>query len=299
MVSRSEDSHTEWRVINKETGAKMGYRYLGKTGVKVSILGYGNWLTSDANTEESQALVTESIKRCFDAGVNFFDTAEMYACGLAESQMGKALKELNVPRKDYVLSTKMWFCGNQPNDRFLSRKHIIEGLRNSLKRLQTNYVDIVFAHRPDFETPLEEQVRAFSWCIDQGMAHYWGTSEWPASRFEQACAIAEKYHLHAPQVEQCQYNMLERERMELEYRPLFETRQMGTTIWSPLYGGALSGKYNDGSLPEGSRGQAAVTGTTYSYLAPRWNKYFGPSNVEKTKTCLAGIADVAKDLGCS
>ena len=134
----------------------MGYRYLGKTGIKVSIVSYGNWLTSDADTTESQTLVTESIKRCWDAGVNFFDTAEMYACGKAETQMGIALKQLELPRKDYVLSTKMWHCGNMPNDRFLSRKHIIEGLRNSLKRLQVSYVDVVFAHRPDYETPLEE-----------------------------------------------------------------------------------------------------------------------------------------------
>jgi len=148
-------------------------------------------------------LVTACIQKCFDAGVNFFDTAEMYACGNAEIQMGIALKALGAARKDLVLATKMWHCGDKPNDRFLSRKHIIEGLRNSLKRLQVDYVDVVFAHRPDYETPLEEQVRAFSWCIDNGLALYWGTSEWPADMFEQACAIAERFSLHVPQVEQC------------------------------------------------------------------------------------------------
>jgi aryl-alcohol dehydrogenase-like predicted oxidoreductase len=213
--------------------------------------------------------------------------------------MGVALKQLGAARKDFVLSTKIWTCGLQPNDRFLSRKHIIEGLRNCLKRLQVDYVDIVFAHRPDYETPLEEQVRAFSWCIDQGMAQYWGTSEWPADRHEQACQIAEKYHLHVPVVEQCQYNMFERNKMESEYRTLFETRQMGTTIWSPLYGGALSGKYNEGTLHEGSRGQESMTSDKLGYLKPRWYKFFGPENIGKTTTMLQGIAAIAKDLGCT
>lgn len=142
------------------------------------------------------------MKACFDRGINFFDTAEIYSFGASEVDMGAALNALGVPRKDYVLSTKLLQCGMGVNDGMLSRKHIIEGTRNSLKRLQHDYVDVLFAHRPDVSTPLEETVRAFSWVIDQGMAHYWGTSEWSAVMIEQACQIAEKYNLHAPMFDQ-------------------------------------------------------------------------------------------------
>ena len=180
----------------------MAYRYLGNTGMKVSVLSYGNWLTSDANTEVSQKLVTDCVKMCYAHGVNYFDTAEAYAYGAAEVQLGKALKELNVPRKNIVVSTKLIKVGTGPNDIGLSRKRIIEGTKASLKRLDLEYVDIIFAHRPDYDTPLEELVRAFSWLIDNGLAHYWGTSEWTAIRFEQACQIAEKLRLHKPVVEQ-------------------------------------------------------------------------------------------------
>ncbi len=180
----------------------MAYRYLGNTGMKVSVLSYGNWLTSDSNTEESQKLVNDCVAQCHAAGVNFFDTAEAYASGAAEVQLGNALKLLNVPRKNIVVSTKLIRVGTGPNDIGLSRKRIIEGAKASLKRLQLDYVDLIFAHRPDYETPLEELVRGFSWLIDNGLAHYWGTSEWTATRFEQACQLAEKLGLHKPVVEQ-------------------------------------------------------------------------------------------------
>jgi aryl-alcohol dehydrogenase-like predicted oxidoreductase len=180
----------------------MAYRYLGATGLKVSVLSYGNWLTSDSNNQESQDLVNTCVKKCWDAGINFFDTAETYAFGAAETQIGRALKDLNVPRKDLVVSTKLIRVGNTgPNDIGLSRKRIIEGCKASLKRLQLDYVDIIFAHRPDYSVPLEEMVRGFSWLIDNGLAHYWGTSEWTADRFEQACQIAERLKLHKPVVE--------------------------------------------------------------------------------------------------
>lgn len=143
--------------------------------------------------------------------------------------------------------------GAGPNDIGLSRKRIIEGTRASLKRLQLEYVDIIFAHRPDYSVPMEEIVRGFSWLIDNGLAHYWGTSEWNGVKFEEACQIAERLGLHAPVVEQCQYHMMARERFEREYLPLFERRNMGTTIWSPLAGGILTGKYNDGNIAEGTR----------------------------------------------
>lgn len=165
----------------------MAYRYLGNTGMKVSVLSYGNWLTSDSNNTDSQQLVIDCVKKCYDLGVNYFDTAEMYAFGAAETQIGVAIKQLNVPRKNLVISTKLIRVGNGPNDIGLSRKRIIEGTKASLKRLQLDYVDIIFAHRPDYSVPLEEIVRGFSWLIDNGLAHYWGTSEWTAVKFEEAC----------------------------------------------------------------------------------------------------------------
>lgn len=168
----------------------MAYRYLGNTGIKISVLSYGNWLTSDQNNDDSQNLVTECLKKCYDMGVNYFDTAEMYASGAAESQFGIALKALNAPRKNLVISTKLIRVGTGPNDIGLSRKRIIEGTRASLKRLQLEYVDIIFAHRPDYSTPMEEIVRGFSWLIDNGLALYWGTSEWTAVKFEEACQVA-------------------------------------------------------------------------------------------------------------
>ncbi len=179
----------------------MGYRYLGNTGIKVSVLSYGNWLTSDQNNDDSQKLVTECVKKCYDMGVNYFDTAEMYASGAAESQFGIALKALDAPRKNLVISTKLIRVGTGPNDIGLSRKRIIEGTRASLKRLQLEYVDIIFAHRPDYSTPMEEIVRGFSWLIDNGLALYWGTSEWTAVKFEEACQVASRLGLHAPVVE--------------------------------------------------------------------------------------------------
>lgn len=172
---------------------------------------------------------------------------------MAETQMGRAFKELGLRREDLVVSTKLIMCGKGVNDNGLSRKHIIEGLKNSLKRLQLDYVDVVFCHRPDYDTPLEETCRAMSWLIDQGMTFYWGTSEWPSQRITEAIALCDKYSLHKPVVEQPQYSMLTRERFEKEYKHLFESTGYGTTIWSPLGMGLLSGKYNDGTKPDGSR----------------------------------------------
>jgi aryl-alcohol dehydrogenase-like predicted oxidoreductase len=232
---------------------------------------------------------------CWERGINYFDSAEMYAFGKAETQLGIALKNLNVPRKDLVISTKLIRVGNGPNDVGLSRKRIIEGCRNSLKRLQLEYVDIIFAHRPDYHTPMEEIVRGFSWLIDNGFAHYWGTSEWSCVNFEEACQVAAKLGLHAPVVEQCQYNMMNRERFEKEYLALFETRNIGTTIWSPLAGGFLTGKYNDGKIPEGSRGELMYK--MGGHLVKRADEYFGPSNVERTKKIFGALGDLAKELG--
>jgi len=205
--------------------------------------------------------------------------------------MGRAFKELGFRREDLVVSTKIFRCGKGQNDSMLSRKHIIEGLRNSLKRLQLDYVDVVFCHRPDYDTPLEETCRAMSWCIDQGMAFYWGTSEWPAQRIAEAIGVCEKLNLHKPVCEQPQYSMLVRERFEKEYKHVFEQYGHGTTIWSPLGMGLLSGKYNDGSIPDGSRFQENQG------MKGFYNRFFGDGKKEGTIKMMQGLEEIAKEYG--
>ena len=231
----------------KPDASKMEYRYLGPTGLRVSVVSWGNWV-NNANDK----LTVDSLKFCLEHGINFFDTAEVYGLGGAETSLGKALKELNVQREKVVISTKIYRIGMDPNDSFLSRKHIIEGVKNSLKRLQLDYVDVVFCHRYDRYTPLEETCRAMDWVINQGLAHYWGTSQWSASQIMEAYKICDKLNLIAPVVEQCHYNMMTRDRVESEYRDLFKRYKMGTTIWSPLESGVLAGRYLNG-IPEDSR----------------------------------------------
>ena len=231
----------------KPDSSKMEYRYLGPTGLRVSIVSWGNWV-NNANDK----LTVDSVKFCLDHGINFFDTAECYGLGGAETSLGKAFKELNVQREKIVVSTKIYRIGMDPNDSFLSRKHIIEGIRNSLKRLQLDYVDVVFCHRYDRYTPLEETCRAMNWVIDNGLAHYWGTSQWSASQIMEAYKICDKLNLMPPVVEQAHYNMMTRDRIEGEYRDLFKRYRMGTTIWSPLESGILAGRYLNG-IPEDSR----------------------------------------------
>jgi voltage-dependent potassium channel beta subunit len=227
--------------------SKMEYRYLGNTGLRVSVLSYGNWCDHDDDKR-----TVECVKSSLEHGVNFFDTAEIYGLGLAEKSLGKALKELKVPREKIVISTKIFKNGNDPNDTFQSRKHIIEGVKQSLKRLQLDYVDIVFCHRYDMITPLEETCRAMNFVINQGWAFYWGTSEWRADQIERAIKVCEKLNLIPPIVEQCEYNMLMREKMDSEFSDLFRLHGMGTTIFSPLKGGILTGKYLN-EVPEGTR----------------------------------------------
>lgn len=228
----------------------MQYRHLGKAGVKVSELSLGAWVTygHQFGLEEAKQIMTAA----FEAGVNFFDNAEAYANGQAEEIMGKALKELGWSRKDYLVSTKIFWGGDGPNDRGLSYKHIIEGVNNALKRLQLDYVDLVFAHRPDPETPIEETVFAFNQVIREGKAFYWGTSEWSAAEIMRATDFARRNNLRPPSMEQPQYNLFSRQRFEEEYAPLYKELGYGTTTYSPLYTGLLTGKYNDG-IPEGSR----------------------------------------------
>jgi len=234
----------------------MLFRYLGNTGLKVSVLGLGGWLTYGSDGGVSEVKQTaECLQEAWDHGINFFDTAEVYAEGKSEIIMGKALKQCNFERDDYVLTTKLHFGdGNGfPNNHGLSRKHIIEGMKRSLKRLDLASVDVVYAHRADFWcTPMEETVRAFNTIIEHGHAHYWGTSEWSAFEIEHAQHVATRLGLIGPVVEQPQYNMFVRERFENEYAPLYKLYDYGTTVWSPLYQGILTGKYNDG-IPEDSR----------------------------------------------
>ncbi|KXX80647.1 putative voltage-gated potassium channel subunit beta [Madurella mycetomatis] len=231
----------------------MKFRYLGNTGLQVSLFSLGGWLTY-GGTQKGD-IVKQILQTAWDHGIQTFDTAESYANGASEIEMGRAFKELGWPRDEYVLTTKIFFgtSRKEPNTRGLSRKHIVEGLKASLARLQTPYVDVVFAHRPDPATPMLEIVEAFTQTIrNLNMAYYWGTSEWSAAQITEAIGLAEKHNLIAPVVEQPQYNAFHRERFEVEYAPLFRQHGYGTTIWSPLASGLLTGKYNDG-IPQDSR----------------------------------------------
>ena len=233
---------------------KMPYVKLGNSGLKVSRLGFGNWANKAQNTrEEFHAL----IKACFDGGINFFDTAELYDVGEAEVELGIALRALNVPREDYVVVTKLYW-GKQPknvniqNVMGTSRKHIIEGLNRSLKHLGMEYVDVLFCHRFDHTTPVEELCAAMKTVIENGKCLYWGTSEWPASRIMEAIHICDKIGAPRPIAEQAHYNMLVRQKMESDYTVLFDDYKYGTTTYSALAAGVLTGKYNKG-IPAGSR----------------------------------------------
>jgi len=224
------------------------YRRLGRSGLKVSELSFGSWVTFGTQLDVDGAKAT--IRRAYELGVNFFDNAEAYANGVSESIMGEALKQYR--REDLVVSTKLFWGGSAPNQTGLTRKHLMEGIRNSLKRMQMEYVDLLFCHRPDPDTPIEETVLAMNDIVRSGLAFYWGTSEWSAEQLKEAYRIAKEYRVIGPTMEQPQYNMLVRARFEKEYAPLYKEHGLGTTIWSPLASGLLSGKYNKG-IPEGSR----------------------------------------------
>lgn len=228
----------------------MEYRHLGRSGLKVSALSFGSWVTFGEQIDEDRARAC--MKAAYDAGVNFFDNAEAYAGGQAEVMMGNIIRSEGWTRSDLVVSTKIFWGGSGPNDRGLSRKHIVEGTQASLQRLQMDYVDLIFCHRPDPETPIEETVRAMNHVIDRGWAFYWGTSEWTAEQIRQAYEVARREHLIAPVMEQPQYNMTHRQKVEHDYQPLYRDFDLGLTTWSPLASGILTGKYNDG-IPEGSR----------------------------------------------
>lgn len=263
----------------------MEYRRLGKAGIKVSALSLGAWVTYGGQV--GQEVADQCMAAAFEHGVNFFDNAEAYADGNAEIVMGNVIKKAGWRREDLVVSTKIFWGGKGPNNSGLSHKHIIEGVDNALKRLQMDYVDLVFCHRPDPNTPIEETVRAMDQVIKSGKAYYWGTSEWSAAEIVRADGLARQYGLTPPTMEQPQYNMFERARFEKEYDILYRELGYGTTIWSPLASGLLSGKYNNG-IPEGSR--ATLAG--YDWLREH---VITPQRVEKVKQ----LVPIAGDLGCS
>lgn len=271
----------------EKPATKMIYRYLGNSGLKVSALSWGNWINT-----KGEDPTYDIIKLAYESGINFFDTAEIYGFGEGETTLGKALKKLDVPREKLVISTKIFRVGNDPNDSFLSRKHIVEGLRNSLKRLQLDYVDVVFCHRPDTATPIEETCRAMDFVINQGHAFYWGTSEWSAAQIMEAYMTCEKYNLIKPICEQPQYNLFSREKMENEFAILFQKYKMGTTIWSPLFSGILTGKYMD-KIPEGSRGDLFGE----SSASGHFNEY--KKNKENWDGKLKKLQAIAERLGFS
>lgn len=231
----------------------MEYRRLGSSGLKVSALSFGSWVTFDTQ------LQVDAAKKCmvaaYDAGVNFFDNAEAYAKGKSEIIMGEVLKQNGWRRDSYIVSSKVFFGSTderKPNQTGLSRKHIVEACDQALERLQLDYLDLYFCHRPDPEAPIEEVVWTMTNLILQGKILYWGTSEWSAQEIMQAHSVARQYNLIPPTMEQPQYNMLHRTRVEKEYARLYTEIGLGTTIWSPLASGLLTGKYNDG-VPEDSR----------------------------------------------
>ncbi|WP_456443170.1 potassium channel beta subunit family protein [Caldithrix abyssi] len=264
----------------------MEYRFLGKSGLKVSALSFGAWVTFGEQVDEQVAY--QCMKEAYDAGVNFFDNAEVYAQGQAEIMMGNILKKTGWKRSDLVLSTKIFWGGSGPNDCGLSRKHIFEGTNAALKRLQVDYVDLIFCHRPDLYTPIEETVWAMNLIIQQGKALYWGTSEWSAEQIRHAHEFALREHLIPPTMEQPEYNMFNREKVEKEFLNLYRDIGLGTTIWSPLASGILTGKYNNG-IPEGSR--LSLKG--YEWLRSRLETEEGRKKIEKTRQ----LSRIAEELG--
>ena len=265
----------------------MRYRRLGNSGLKVSELSLGSWVSFGLQMKEEAA--GECMTAAYEAGVNFFDNAEVYAGGVSETVMGEVLKKKGWRRSSYIVSTKFfWGIVNNINEKnTLNRKRLLEGMDGSLKRLQLDYVDLVYCHRPDPKTPIEETVWAMHDIINRGKAIYWGTSEWSAAEIMAAWQIADKHHLHKPVMEQPQYNLLHREKVEKEYARLYQDIGLGNTMWSPLASGLLTGKYNNG-IPQDSRPNLAG----YDWLRKQLTD---PARLEKVKK----LALIAADLGIS
>jgi voltage-dependent potassium channel beta subunit len=266
----------------------MEYRRLGKSGLKVSSLSLGSWVTF--GNQISDDVAEDLMIKAYDAGVNFFDNAEVYANGKSEEVMGKILHKTEWSRDSFVVSSKVFWGGTKPNQFGLSRKHIMEACHAALKRLRVDYLDLYFCHRADRDTPIEETVFAMNDLIRQGKILYWGTSEWDAGRIAEADGIAKANHLIGPTMEQPQYNMFTRDRFELEYRNLYSHIGLGTTIWSPLASGMLTGKYQNGEP-----GNTRINLPEMGWLKDKFGGPEGASMIDKTSK----LMKIAADLGIS
>ena len=264
----------------------MEYRQLGQSGLQLSAFSLGSWVTFNKQVELDSA--TSLIKTAFDAGINFFDNAEGYEAGNSERVMGQALTKLGLPRDEFCISSKVFWGGNKPTQKGLSAKHVTDACHAALQRLEVDYLDLFFCHRPDLRTPIEETVRAMHNLVRQGKIIYWGTSEWSAQQIMQAYSVARQYNLTPPQMEQPEYNLFTRDKVEDEFRNLYKDIGLGTTVWSPLASGVLTGKYNDGLSADG---RLNLPG--YEWLKAQFESEAGQIKLAKTKQ----LSALAETLG--
>ncbi|HWJ73081.1 MAG TPA: aldo/keto reductase [Kaistia sp.] len=264
----------------------MQYRRLGKSGLQVSELSLGSWVTFGKQVDQNDAM--KMMTRAYDAGINFFDNAEGYEAGVSEALMGEALARLGWSRDSFVVSSKVFWGGSKPTQRGLSRKHVTDACHAALKRLQVEYLDLYFCHRPDIDTPIEETVRAMHDLVAQGKVLYWGTSEWSAQQITEAYGVARELGLTPPTMEQPQYNIFERQKVEGDYLPLYSLTGLGTTIWSPLASGVLTGKYANG-IPDDSR----LNLPGYEWLKEIWESEDG----RKKLATVDKLSALARELG--
>ncbi|MGZ3698441.1 MAG: potassium channel beta subunit family protein [Bdellovibrionota bacterium] len=266
----------------------MEYRRLGKSGLKISALSFGSWVTFGNQIDEPRAM--DMLKIAYEAGVNFFDNAEAYAEGESERLMGAALKKLAWGRDTFCVSSKVFWGGEKPTQLGLSKKHVTDACHAALKRLNVEYLDLYYCHRPDIQTPVEETVWAMNDLIRQGKVLYWGTSEWSAQAITEAHRVARENHLQGPTMEQPEYNLFTRQKVEADFLPLYETHGLGTTTWSPLASGVLTGKYNQG-IPKDSRFNVAG----FQWLRERYESEDGLARIGKAKK----LAELAQSVGIS
>ena len=266
----------------------MEYRRLGKSGLKLSVLSFGSWVTFSKQVDFDMACRLMNL--AYERGVNFFDNAEVYEGGESERLMGKALTKLNWRRDSYCVSSKVFWGGKLPTQQGLSKKHIHDACNDALKRLQVDYLDLFFCHRPDPETPILETVLAMNDLITQGKILYWGTSEWKPNQLIEAYKLASKYRLRGPAMEQPEYNLFNRQNVEIDLKPVIDKYGLGTTIWSPLCSGMLTGKYQNG-IPKGSRFDLPG----YEWLKDRYNSELGQERIKFVDKLNNSI----KDIGCT